>query len=86
MISKYTFYLYNDEGGLIEPVVADLASDKAARDHVLEILRRHPHCAEVEIWITPRYVGQGRRRPSDGKSRSKDSAATDFTIRPCGLH
>jgi hypothetical protein len=72
---SYTFYLYKDDGGLIGSTTRDAESDAAARGFSLSLFESYPGCEELEIWETPRYVAQRRRRASDSVASSRRRSA-----------
>jgi hypothetical protein len=70
---SYTFYLYKDDGSLIGSATREAESDEAARTLSLSLFDSYPGCEELEIWETPRYIAQRRRRAAGavGLSRSR---------------
>jgi len=73
---SYTFYLYRDDGSLIGSSTREAESDEAAKALSLGLFESYPGCEELEIWETPRYVAQRRRRAADSLGLSRRRAAS----------
>lgn len=83
-MGTYTFYLYKDDGSLIGSMTREAETDEAARALSRGLFESYPACEELEIWESPRYVSQRRRRAADslGLSRRKPAQRS----RPVGRH